>query len=194
MDVHDARLDAVYAYLTDHADIALDRLRQQLAMPGEDLFDRKNFAGHITASGLVLTPDHREILLVWHLGLGRWLQPGGHVDEHDAEIWQAAAREIREETAVVATLHPWHAAHGGEPADIDTHEIPARPANGEGGHFHHDALFVFVADRTLPQRQEDEVSSCAWCALDDPRVPNRLRKVLAGLRTASIDQKDETTP
>jgi 8-oxo-dGTP pyrophosphatase MutT (NUDIX family) len=176
--MHDPRLEPVYGYLTEHDGTDLARLREQLAMP-QPMFHRTNMVGHITASGLVVNPDG-EVLLVGHLGLGKWLQPGGHVDDGDDEIRLAAEREIREETGVTAiALHPWHAEHDGQPADIDTHPIPARPEKCEGKHWHHDCLFVFVAERTPLERQEEEVSAAAWCAIDDPRVPDRLRRVLS---------------
>jgi 8-oxo-dGTP pyrophosphatase MutT (NUDIX family) len=172
----DARLEPVYTYLTEHAGDGLALLREQMSYP-QPMFSRSNMAGHITASGLVLSPAG-EVLLVGHLGLGKWLQPGGHVDDDDAEIWRAAAREIAEETGVTGiSLHPWHARHDGQPADIDTHPIPARPAKGEDAHWHHDALFVFTAERTALERQEDEVSAATWCLISDPRVPDRLRRV-----------------
>jgi 8-oxo-dGTP pyrophosphatase MutT (NUDIX family) len=176
----DHRLDTVDAYLTDHPDAALTRLREQLATSDEPMFARSNMTGHITASGLVVAPTG-EVLLVHHLGLGKWLAPGGHVDEGDALIWEAAAREIAEETGVTGlALHPWHAAHDGQPIDVDTHAIPARPEKGEGKHFHHDALFVFTAEeRAVLERQEAEVSAVAWVPINDPRVPGRLRRALA---------------
>ena len=36
------------------------------------------------------------------------IQPGGHIDEHDESIWQAAKREIEEEVGVDTVLHEWH--------------------------------------------------------------------------------------
>jgi 8-oxo-dGTP pyrophosphatase MutT (NUDIX family) len=175
---HDSRLTPVHAYLDRHPDDpALTLLKEQLEAP-DGMFSRKNMAGHITASGLVLTPDHGEALVIGHKGLNKWLQPGGHVDESDAGIWQAAAREIREETGVIdITLHPWHAEYGFQPVDIDTHPIPARPGKDEGAHWHHDCLYVFVAAKTRLQHQEEEVSGASWCAIDDRRVPGRLQHV-----------------
>jgi hypothetical protein len=52
------------------------------------------------------------------------------------------------------TLHPWHAEHGSEPADIDTHPIPACPAKAGGTHFHHDCPFIFVAPKIAIRFQE----------------------------------------
>lgn len=72
----DPRLRPIYAYLTAHPDAALARLREQIAML-QPMFARSNMTGHSTASGLVLTPDCAEGLLIHHLGRGKWLAPGG---------------------------------------------------------------------------------------------------------------------
>src|SRR5690242_14584739 len=62
-------------------------------------FSRNQFEpGHITCTGLVFSPDGDEILIVHHRRLDRWLLPGGHVEPEDVEIWDAARREVVEET------------------------------------------------------------------------------------------------
>src|SRR5207248_2563727 len=70
-----------------------DHLARMLVLaraPG-DPFARDHFApGHFTASGFVLSPDARALLLIRHRKLGRWLQPGGHVDAEDRDIEDAA--------------------------------------------------------------------------------------------------------
>ena len=55
--------------------------------------------GHVTASGYVLSPDRKEMLIIYHQKLGRWMQPGGHVDPGET-VLQAAMREIGEETGL----------------------------------------------------------------------------------------------
>jgi 8-oxo-dGTP pyrophosphatase MutT (NUDIX family) len=180
----DFRLAPVEAYLRRHPDApGLARLRDQMNTP-DSMFPRTNMTGHITASGFVLTPDRSETLLIGHRGLGRWLQPGAHLDDGDTAIWSAAQREICEETGLAGlALDPCHIAHGHdfEPADIDTHEIPPRPAKGEGAHLHHDCLYIFVAPKVLITPEEDAIFAACWCPIDDPRVPARLQRVYAGL-------------
>ena len=86
-----------------------------------DPFSRHQFTpGHITCTGLVLAPDGERILLIHHRRLDRWLLPGGHVEPEDAEIWDAARREVIEETG--AQLLP----DSTPPlAGLDVHGIPA---------------------------------------------------------------------
>src|SRR5207248_3022376 len=101
-------------------------------------FSRRQFApGHITCTGLVLSPDGREALFVHHDRLGRWLLPGGHVEPEDESVAAAARREVAEETGV--ELKAGEARLIG----IDVHGIP--PAKGEPYHQHHDLLFWFRA-------------------------------------------------
>lgn len=46
---------------------------------GTELFNRKNFVGHITASAYIINPAKDALLLLKHKALKIWLQPGGHV-------------------------------------------------------------------------------------------------------------------
>src|ERR1700732_5349199 len=77
--------------------------------------------GHITCSALVLHSDARRVLLIHHHRHRRWLLPGGHVEESDSTLSDAALREAVEETAV--RIVPGSLAHL---AGMDVHGIPAR--------------------------------------------------------------------
>ena len=59
----------------------------------QDPFKRSNKIGHFTASGLVIRDD--KVLLILHPYLGRWFQPGGHIDDGESPI-DAAIREVYE--------------------------------------------------------------------------------------------------
>lgn len=159
-----ARLDsAVSSYLAEVAGPRerLALLRWQIA-EGHALDQRETMPGHITTSAFVLSPDHGQILLIDHVVIGRWLQPGGHY-EPAARFHESALREAVEETGVAApALHPWH--RGGDlPFAIDSHEVPGNPRRGEPPHIHHDLQYLFIADPTLPLiAQEEEVHAAAW--------------------------------
>jgi 8-oxo-dGTP pyrophosphatase MutT (NUDIX family) len=104
-----------------------------------DPFTRRLFApGHFTASAFILSPDRSELLLILHAKLGRWLQPGGHVDPDDRDLVAAALREVREEVGLVELelLPP-------APFDLDVHDIPVR--KDEGSHQHFDVRYLFRA-------------------------------------------------
>ena len=113
---------------------------------GKDLFDRKNFEGHITASAMIINARDSTLLFIKHKGLDRWLQPGGHVDEDDESVLAAALREVNEETGIKPqNLNPLsHATDEQMPFDIDTHLIPAKLSKNEPEHYHHDFRFLFI--------------------------------------------------
>ncbi|HJT88926.1 MAG TPA: NUDIX domain-containing protein [Bryobacteraceae bacterium] len=120
-------------------------------------FSRAQFTpGHITCTGLVLGPDGESLLLVHHRRLGRWLLPGGHIEPEDAEIWEAARREVAEETGVSV------APDGTPPlGGVDVHGIPA--GRSEPYHLHHDLVFAFRG-AGWDCRVSHESREVAWCA------------------------------
>jgi 8-oxo-dGTP pyrophosphatase MutT (NUDIX family) len=140
-------------------------------------FSRHQFTpGHITCTGFVLAPDGERVLLVHHRRLDRWLLPGGHVEVEDAEIWDAARREVVEETGALlgGDSHPLLAG-------VDVHGIPAR--RSEPYHLHHDLVFHF---RALSEecRMSHEARAIAWCAppeFDRYDVPSNVRRAYARL-------------
>ena len=155
------------------------RLKEQLAAQ-ENLWDRHNFSGHLTASAIVLN-DQSEVLLIKHKFLGLWLAPGGHAGPYEMPA-QTAAREMTEETGLEEfELHPWHLSSA-IPVDIDTHPIPENAARGEAAHFHHDFRYVFAlasSGANLLRMQPREVDATSWRPIDSlqgeyPRVHQRL--------------------
>ncbi len=131
----------------------------------QDVFDRKNSVGHITASGLVIDPEADKILLINHKFLKMWLQPGGHVEAR-GEIYKEAMREVAEETALKNfELHEWHRGLSSldVPFSIDTHEIPESVKKAEPKHLHHDFTYVFVgSSKQSLTNQVEEVSAAKW--------------------------------
>lgn len=155
---------------TEHA-AAMKRLT---ASEG-DAFSRDHFLpGHFTASALVLSPDGQDALLIHHVKLQRWLQPGGHIEPTDMSLLAAAKREVLEETGV----------HGIDELglfDLDVHLIPARKSEPE--HEHHDLRFLFRA-HSREMFAGDGVSDARWVPLEevdrsDESVHRMIRKALA---------------
>lgn len=163
-------------------------LQEQLNADG-DLFSRSNMTGHVTSSAAVLSANGAEILLIHHVFLAKWLTPGGHY-EGPGCLFESALREVAEETGVAgAESHPWTTLND-IPIDIDSHEVPARPAKGEGAHVHHDFLFLATAPVGVKlQAQLSEVHDVAWVAVEELRKSSDRRVRLLHQKLLSISAK-----
>jgi coenzyme F420-0:L-glutamate ligase len=65
-----------------------------------DAMWRSCVPGHLTASTLVVDPWRHSVLLTLHPRVGKWLPLGGHCEEGDRSLLDAAAREAREESGI----------------------------------------------------------------------------------------------
>ena len=104
---------------------AMMRLARELEQP----LSREEPSAHFTASAFVIDLSGERTCLVHHAKLERLLQPGGHVEDGDASLEEAALREAREETLLELEIHPT----APRPFDLDIHEIPERPASRRTG-------------------------------------------------------------
>lgn len=164
------------------------RLLQERLARDEQFNHRKSFDGHGTGAAIVLSPDHKKVLMVHHKILDKWFQPGGHWDPEDPNPWVVAQREAEEETGVEIgeTLHiDIDRPH--IPLDIDIHFIPENPHKNEPAHYHHDMRYAFVAVSELVKPQEKEVSDVAWVPIDseDPRLL-QIWRCIAKLRQFNL--------
>ena len=123
---------------------------------------------HLTAGAVVLDPSGTRTLLVLHRKVGRWLQPGGHLELADLSPAAAALREVREETGVVSVrLLPGI-------VDLDRHPAPG------GAQEHLDLRWCAVAPVDAVPVWDSESLAARWFDVDDlpaERVP--LERLLA---------------
>ncbi len=161
---------------------SLARMRRFVDGPA-DPFSRSTPEGHVTGSAVVARPDASAFLLVLHRKLSRWLQPGGHVEEADASVFDAARREAVEETGIARLEAPLRRAI----LDVDVHAIPARGA--DAAHSHFDVRYLFVTTAALdPAASEDPTRPMRWASLEeavslgvDASLERALRKAGAAL-------------
>jgi 8-oxo-dGTP pyrophosphatase MutT (NUDIX family) len=153
----------------------LESLLALLEVPA-DPFARDTYTpGHFTASAFVVSADGGSMLLVHHAKLARWLQPGGHFEPDDADLFAAAAREVREETALAS----FEAAAPGQLFDVDVHDIPAR--KGEPLHRHYDLRVLFRATSDAVTAG-DGVTGARWVPLDEVAACGADESVLRAAR------------
>jgi 8-oxo-dGTP pyrophosphatase MutT (NUDIX family) len=107
--------------------------------------------------------------MVHHRRLERWLLPGGHVEPDDADVGDAARREVVEETSAVLAPESWFVG-------ADVHGIPGK--KHEPYHLHHDLLFHFRA-MGEELRVSEESHAVLWCApaeFERYQVPGNVRR------------------
>lgn len=136
--------------------------RALLDEDGGALLTRHAVPSHVTASALVLDPEGLRTCLVLHGRMGRWVQPGGHLEPGDVSLAGAAAREVREETGLEGRVLP-------EVAALSRHYAPCR----EEVDWHLDVQHVIVADVGDPAVSEESRDVRWWdvAALPDDLAP-----------------------
>jgi 8-oxo-dGTP pyrophosphatase MutT (NUDIX family) len=135
--------DRYLATLADHADATR----------------RSCWPEHLTASAVVLDPTFGHVALVLHGKVHLWLQPGGHIEDGDTRLLDAAIREAEEELGL-SDLEPVRT----EPTSLHRHAAPCRRVTPGG--FHLDVGFVLVATGATDVAVSDESDDVAWFGVD----------------------------
>jgi 8-oxo-dGTP pyrophosphatase MutT (NUDIX family) len=158
-------------------------------------FDRTASEGHLTGSAVVVSAAGDRVLLLHHLKLGRWLQPGGHAEPGEMDGETVALREAREETGIEGlTLHP----SAPRPLDVDVHPIPAR--GDEPAHRHLDLRYLVVAPRDgtarLAAAEARALRWFTWEELAAVDLDPGLRRALGAARayTSTTPSEEEFAP
>ena len=125
----------------------------------EDAFQRTHLPGHITGSAFIVSEDYKQTLLVHHVKLNKWLQPGGHADG-DADAARVALREANEETGLQNLTLCSH-----EIFDLDIHTIPVRKDFPE--HDHYDVRYLFKASTKEQIVVSEESHDVKWVKLSE---------------------------
>lgn len=124
---------------------------------------------HVTASAVVV--GGRGTVLHLHRRLGRWLQPGGHIEPGEAPA-SAALREAEEETGL-AVAHP---PEGPVLVNLDVH-----PATDD--HTHLDLRYLLLGSDDEPAPSAGESPHVRWFSWEDAEA--RADEALVGALRAA---------
>jgi 8-oxo-dGTP pyrophosphatase MutT (NUDIX family) len=159
MTIRAELLDLLTAFTPPDARQAsyLRRMLDLVGVEGDPTAHHHFNPGHFTAGGFVASPNGAGVLLIHHQKIGKWLQPGGHIESDDESIEGAIRREIEEETGltVLESLGL---------LDVDIHRFPAR--GGDPTHLHYDVRYGFRAGSAIVL-PGDGTLDVRWVPFDD---------------------------
>jgi 8-oxo-dGTP pyrophosphatase MutT (NUDIX family) len=149
---------------------AQDRFLTELGRLDDPYNERADLT-HVTASALVV--GRRGTVLHLHKRLGRWMQPGGHIDPGETPP-EAARRESIEELGLVVE----HPADGPRMIHLDVHEAAL-------GHVHLDLRYLVIGPDEDPKPPAGESQEAYWFGWEeaDAMADEVLRPALVLART-----------
>ena len=115
----------------------------------------------VTASGVIVHPPTRRVLLRWHERQQAWLQIGGHGDPGEDDPVAVALREGAEETGLT-DLVPW--------PDRSLRHVAVVPVPAKGddpAHEHADLRFFLATAEPDSARPEHARADVRWLSVDD---------------------------
>ena len=135
-----------------------------LLSSGQDLYTRDNPVAHLTASSWVVSPDRKQVLLVYHNLYRSWAWMGGHADG-DRDLCQVALRETREESGLEDLTLVSPEIFSLESLTVDGHEKRGKFVSS---HLHLNVTYLLEADPRQPIRvKPDENSGVAWFPVEE---------------------------
>ena len=131
---------------------------------GQDLYTRDNPVAHLTASSWVVSPDRKQVLLVYHNLYRSWAWMGGHADG-DRDLCRVALRETREESGLQDLTLVSPDIFSLESLTVDGHEKRGKYVSS---HLHLNVTYLLEADPRQPIRvKPDENSGVAWFPVEE---------------------------
>ena len=134
----------------------------------KDYTDWNNFDGHVVASGFIYAKEDNKFLVLYHNDLKMYLYPGGHIDQEDKSILDAAKREVAEETGLSNFKLLNVTDNINMPIDIDIHQIGFNERLNIPAHQHFDFRYLFVIDKItniIPDQKE--MNDYKWVSIDE---------------------------
>lgn len=138
---------------------------------GAELITRENPAAHLTASAWVVSPDRKQVIMVYHNLYKSWSWMGGHADG-DWDLLRVAKKEVMEECGLTELTVVSPDIFSLEVLCVDGHEKRSKYLSS---HLHLNVTYLFEADPAQPLRiKPDENSGVGWVAAED--VPQKTNE------------------
>ena len=149
--------------------------------------DWNNFNGHIVAGGFIYAEKERKFLVLYHKELEMFLYPGGHINENDLNILEAAKREIYEETGLVDLKQYKNINNELIPIDIDTHTIKRNIRRNLPEHHHFEFRYLFGIDKIKDINIDtEELGKFKWIDIEEMKrdknygiIADKIEKILS---------------
>jgi 8-oxo-dGTP pyrophosphatase MutT (NUDIX family) len=122
---------------------------------------------HFCTSVYVFNLNNRKFLLVNHKKLGKWLQPGGHIEPNE-DPEEAAIREVFEETGFNVELAGTRLPRKSDfitPLGIQRNEVKA-------GHIHIDFIYAATVKSGKKTLNSAESNGIKWFSLEEIEDPS----------------------
>ena len=131
---------------------------------GVDIYTRGCNAAHLTASGWVVSPDRKQVLLAYHNLYDSWAWLGGHADG-EKDLQAVARREVLEESGLTECKALSDGIFSLEILTVDGHE---KRGSYVSSHLHLNCTYLFEADPNAPLRNKpDENKAVAWFLVEE---------------------------
>ena len=131
---------------------------------GAELFTRANPVAHLTASAWVVSPDRKQVIMVYHNLYRSWSWMGGHADG-DHDLLHVAKKEVMEECGLTELTVVSPEIFSLEILSVTGHEKKGAYLSS---HLHLNVTYLFEADPAQPLRiKPDENSGVAWVNVED---------------------------
>ena len=130
----------------------------------KDVLTRENKMCHFTASNWIVNKERTKVLMAYHNIYQSWAWTGGHADG-EADLFQTAIRELKEETGVQTVT----------PANDGIYSLEVICVNGHikrgayvSSHVHLNLTYLFeVSEEEILHSKPDENKGVKWIPIDE---------------------------